>query len=108
MGAGLDGGLLVFTDLDGCLLDEHTYSWERARPALEALRARGVPLLLCSSKTRSEMEALARELGLAWPYVVENGGAFVIPGDHSSAAQDRHPRRPQEPRVVVLGTPMAT
>jgi len=103
MGAGLGGELLVFSDLDGCLLDERTYRWDAARPALDALRSRGVPLLLCSSKTRAEMEALAGGLGLPWPFIVENGGALVIPaGRAAGAASDE---RPREPRVVVLGTP---
>ena len=69
--------LAVVTDLDACLLDEETYSWEAARPALAALRAREVPLVLASSKTRAEMEPLAEELGAVAALVVENGGAIV-------------------------------
>lgn len=102
MGAGMDGELLVFSDLDGCLLDERTYRWDAARPALEALRSRGVPLLLCSSKTRAEMETLAAGLGLAWPFIVENGGALVIPG--GPAKGGAYDGGTHEPRVVVLGT----
>ena len=51
--------LLVVTDLDGCLLDVETYAWEPAREALEALRERGVPVIPCTTKTRTELEALA-------------------------------------------------
>jgi mannosyl-3-phosphoglycerate phosphatase len=40
---------IVFSDLDGCLLDRRTYSAEAARPAVEALADAGVPLVLCSS-----------------------------------------------------------
>ena len=40
---------LVFTDLDGTLLDED-YGWEAARPAVEALRAASIPIILNSSK----------------------------------------------------------
>ncbi len=29
---------LIFTDLDGTLLDHETYSWEAAQPAIERLR----------------------------------------------------------------------
>ena len=72
---------LVVTDLDGTLLDEETYDFSPARPALAALADRGVPLVLCSSKTRAEMEPLAAKLGLATPLVVENGGALVFPAD---------------------------
>jgi mannosyl-3-phosphoglycerate phosphatase len=67
------------TDLDGTLLDAGDYSWEAARPALVALRDRGLPLALCSSKTRAEMEALARSLPTRGPLVVENGAALVDP-----------------------------
>lgn len=34
---------LVFTDLDGTLLDHDTYSWEAARPALDRLKRQQVP-----------------------------------------------------------------
>jgi mannosyl-3-phosphoglycerate phosphatase len=70
--------LVVFTDLDGTLLDADTYDFAPARPALQALRARSVPLVLCSSKTRVEMEPLAEALGLETPLIVENGGAIVM------------------------------
>jgi mannosyl-3-phosphoglycerate phosphatase family protein len=70
---------VVFTDLDGTLLDHHDYSWSAARPALERLRRLGIPLVLASSKTRSEMVALRNELGLGDPFVVENGAAIYLP-----------------------------
>jgi hypothetical protein len=35
--------------------------------------------VLASSKTSAEMEPLARELGLASPLIVENGGAVLLP-----------------------------
>lgn len=85
----MEGGV-IFTDLDGTLLDEITYEYVAARPALDALKEHSVPLVLCSSKTQAEMQALHRDLGLSGPYVVENGGAIVIPG-----------RR--RPRILVLG-----
>ena len=70
---------IVFSDLDGCLLDRETYSFEPSRPALAALRQRRLPLVLCSGKTRAEMERVAARLGLRTPLVVENGGAVVVP-----------------------------
>jgi mannosyl-3-phosphoglycerate phosphatase len=71
--------LVVFTDLDGTLLDQATYSFEPARPALAALDAAGVPVVLCTSKTRAETERWRRSLDNAHPFIVENGGAAVIP-----------------------------
>jgi mannosyl-3-phosphoglycerate phosphatase len=70
--------LAIFTDLDGTLLD-HRYSWEPATDALEKLRRRGVPIILCTSKTRRETEHYRRQMGIAGPFVVENGGAILIP-----------------------------
>jgi mannosyl-3-phosphoglycerate phosphatase len=69
---------LVFTDLDGTLLDE-SYSWRGAKPALSELRRLEVPLVLCTSKTRAEVRELRKRLGSEDPYSVENGGLVVIP-----------------------------
>jgi len=71
---------LVATDLDGTLLDAETHGFGPARPAVEALRRAGIPLVLCSSKTRAEMVPLAAAIGASGPLVVENGGAIVEPG----------------------------
>jgi len=70
---------VVFSDLDGTLLDHDTYDWSPARPALEALQRRGIRLVLCSSKTRAEMRQLARAMDLDAPLIVENGGGIWLP-----------------------------
>jgi len=70
---------LVFTDLDGTLLDHHTYGWKEALAALEHCRKKGVPVILVSSKTRAEMDVLRRELNLSAPFVSENGGGVFFP-----------------------------
>ena len=36
---------LVFTDLDGSLLDHHTYSYRDALPQLHRLEHRGIPVV---------------------------------------------------------------
>lgn len=81
--------LIVFTDLDGTLLDHNTYSPEPARPALERLAAAGIPLVLASSKTAAEIDALRRNLGCGGtPAIVENGAGLLEacpdagPGDY--------------------------
>ena len=71
--------LLVFTDLDGTLLDHHTYSYSAALPALEYLKQQGMPVVLNSSKTAAEMSAIHKNLELITPFVVENGSAIVYP-----------------------------
>ncbi|KIX10919.1 HAD-IIB family hydrolase [Dethiosulfatarculus sandiegensis] len=78
-------GLVVFTDLDGTLLDHQAYDYTPARPALDALAQRGVPLVLTSSKTRAEMIVLWHELGLDHPFIAENGGGVYAPFGHALA-----------------------
>ncbi len=77
--------LLVFTDLDGTLLDHATYSYEQAKPALQALRDLDVPLVLASSKTGAEIARLHDELKLGdSPAIVENGAGIYMPGGPAS------------------------
>jgi mannosyl-3-phosphoglycerate phosphatase len=70
---------LVFTDLDGTLLHLETYSWHAARPALERLKRRRVPWILVTSKTRAEVEFWRARLKHEHPFIVENGGAALVP-----------------------------
>lgn len=71
--------MLIFTDLDGSLLDHHSYSAEAALPLLRELCRMGVPVIPASSKTRAEIEHLRTELGLGGPFIAENGAAVYIP-----------------------------
>ena len=69
--------LLVFTDLDGTLLDFHTFDWQPAAPWLERLQDEQIPVILCSSKTVTEMQDIQQELGLVGlPYIAENGAVI--------------------------------
>jgi mannosyl-3-phosphoglycerate phosphatase len=70
---------LVFTDLDGTLLDSKTYSYEGSLAAINRLKENGIPIIFCSAKTRAEQEMYRGELGLSHPFIVENGGAIFIP-----------------------------
>ncbi|WP_328185528.1 HAD-IIB family hydrolase [Marinobacter sp. OP 3.4] len=73
---------IFFSDLDGTLLDHDTYDWQPARPALQRLAELDLPLVLNSSKTRPEIEALRRELDNTHPFIVENGAGMVIPAGY--------------------------
>lgn len=70
---------LVFTDLDGSLLDHHDYGYAAAEPALTRLQDQGVPVIFVSSKTRAEIEMLRVELDNGHPFIVENGAAVFVP-----------------------------
>lgn len=71
--------LLVFTDLDGTLLDHNTYQWQAAAPALNRLAQANIPVIFNSSKTQAELQALRHELANPHPFIVENGGAVCVP-----------------------------
>lgn len=72
--------LVIFTDLDGTLLDASTYSAEPARTAMEALAAHHAVVVFCSAKTATEQRALREQLGLTTtPFIVENGSAIIVP-----------------------------
>ena len=71
--------LVVFTDLDGTLLDRATCSYAAAMPALELLRRKNIPMVFCSAKTMAEQEVYRKELGIFDPFIVENGSAIFVP-----------------------------
>jgi len=75
---------VIYTDLDGALLDGKSYSWHGAEEALEEIDRRRVPLVFCTSKTRAEVEDLRRKLGNAHPFITENGGGVFIPHGYFS------------------------
>lgn len=73
---------VIFTDLDGTLLERETYSYAPARQALALIRRHNIPLVLNSSKTLAEILALRAELGNQHPFVVENGAAVIVPAGY--------------------------
>jgi mannosyl-3-phosphoglycerate phosphatase len=98
--------IVVFTDLDGTLLDA-AYSFDAAEDALRVLRERDIPMVLVSSKTRAEIEILRASLQNGHPFIVENGGAVYIPAGlfpfpvEGSTRRDRY-------QVVELGVPYSS
>jgi len=96
--------VLIFTDLDGTLLDHHTYSFEPALPALKALKEKNIPLIICTSKTRAEIEKWRLELNNDHPFISENGGAIFIPKGYFSH-RFCFEREKDNCLVIELGTP---
>lgn len=72
--------LVIFSDLDNCLLDRDSYGFSEASAALAEIRRQGFPLILVSSKTRAEIEIVRAALAIDAPFVVESGGALFLPG----------------------------
>ncbi|WP_110602988.1 HAD-IIB family hydrolase [Salinicola lusitanus] len=95
--------LLVFTDLDGSLLDHDTYDWQPAASWLQRLEQRAIPVIPTTSKTRAELLALRQELGLEQtPFIAENGAVIGLPPAWQHARLDRDPASPDG---LVVKTP---
>jgi len=95
---------VVYTDLDGTLLDHDTYSFDIASPALRLMEREGIPLVINSSKTRPEIERYRSLLGNNHPFVTENGGGIFIPEDYFSRIPGCD-KRSDGYCVIELGTP---
>lgn len=94
---------LIFSDLDGTLLDHKTYSFEAAIPALNALKLRNIPLIFCSSKTRPEIEMYRELTGNHHPFISENGGGIYVPRDYDTDCFD-YDTKTDDYKVIALGT----
>jgi mannosyl-3-phosphoglycerate phosphatase len=70
----------VFTDIDGTLVDINTAEYGKETDKLiRLIKERNIPLILASAKTRLEQNKIREDLGISDPFIVENGGAIVIP-----------------------------
>ena len=70
-----NSSLWVVTDVDGTLMD-HSYDLTPAKETIKILQKLSIPIILCTSKTASEVKVIRGELGLNDPYIVENGAAI--------------------------------
>jgi predicted mannosyl-3-phosphoglycerate phosphatase (HAD superfamily) len=80
--------VLVLTCVDGALRDPSAGLTALARQAVAELSASGVPIILASHHSRSELVGLQRELGLEEPCIAENGGVICIPSGHFARLPD--------------------
>ena len=97
-----DSRMVIFTDLDGTMLDYYTYSCEVVKPLVEKLKRAGMEIVLCSSKTRAEIEEYRKRLRLETPFIVESGGAIFIDKDYFPFQYDYN-RVIGNYRVIELG-----
>ena len=75
-------GVIVFCDLDS-LLSSSSVQVPGGRPAtLEHLDDGDVAVVLCSRKTRAELDWFTQQLRIRAPFVSEHGGAVFIPGGY--------------------------
>tara|TARA_Y100001968_G_scaffold253027_1_gene238580 strand:+ start:606 stop:1409 length:804 start_codon:yes stop_codon:yes gene_type:complete len=67
--------ILVVSDIDGTLMD-HNYDLSAALNTISLLKENRIPIILCTSKTASEVRKIRDNIGLKDPFIVENGGAI--------------------------------
>jgi len=74
----------IVTDVDGTLMD-HFYDLTPAKETITWLQKLEIPVILCTSKTKSEVKIIRNELNIKDPYIVENGGAVY--GEYSDGKE---------------------
>jgi len=70
---------LIFTALEGALVDSRTGSFSEAEDALAELDRRHIAVVLVTPRTRAEIEPLRRKLGHNHPFITEAGGGIFSP-----------------------------
>lgn len=75
--------LIIFTDLDGTLLNGETYDYAATLPIIQQLKSLKIPVVPVTSKTRAEVSTLRQDLGLTDPFVTENGSGIFIEVNHN-------------------------
>ncbi len=98
---------LIFTDLDGTLLDHDTYSFEPALPALRLLEKEKIPVIICTSKSRGEIERQRSLLRNNHPFISENGGGIFIPEGYFSH-EFNYDKKLNGYHVIEPGSPRET
>ncbi|HSE83072.1 MAG TPA: mannosyl-3-phosphoglycerate phosphatase [Thermodesulfobacteriota bacterium] len=99
----MQGNSVIFTDLDGTLLEYRSYSFKPALPALRFVKSKNIPLVICTSKTRAEIEFYRNLLDNNDPFISENGGGIFIPEGYFSDDFD-YDKKTEGYKVIELGT----
>ena len=79
---------LIFSDLDGTLLDHFDYNFNAALPTIELLQSNNIPIIINTSKTFAEVVDIQKDLTINAPFIVENGAAIFFPKSYTSICPD--------------------
>jgi mannosyl-3-phosphoglycerate phosphatase len=103
---------IIFTDLDGTLLDLDGQISPEAQEGLMRLESLGIPLCPLTSKTAAELTPLLGQLGLSSPAGFENGAGILFPGGSTQMFDTAVPacvlRRIVEEIRIKTGAPLKT
>jgi mannosyl-3-phosphoglycerate phosphatase family protein len=70
---------LIYTDLDGSLLELESYNHRITASTVQQLSVSGIPIIFCSSKTLAEQRHYQNLFNLNSPMIIENGAGVAIP-----------------------------
>lgn len=98
--------MLVLSGIDGALANRHTHSLAQSQDAIRLLAEMGIPLIMCSSNTRAEIEAIRRACPDRHPFISENGSALFVPIGYFAEAP-RNARHVGGYHVYEFGHPYA-
>jgi mannosyl-3-phosphoglycerate phosphatase len=80
--------ILIFTDLDGTLLNHDDYSFQEAMPSIRKIQnLKNAKIIIVTSKTFSEVEQLVKKIGIDYPFITENGGGIFFPENRANNIQ---------------------
>jgi mannosyl-3-phosphoglycerate phosphatase len=99
---------VVFTDIDGTITDIITGQYEVSKSLIQQLKKNNIPVVFCSAKTLAEQEEMRKDMGVRQPFIVENGGAVIIPKDyfsHSSLLLAKKYKKIGNYIIIELGKP---
>lgn len=94
---------VIFTDIDGTLLDSYFPDLNRAKKLVEKTLQNGIHLILCSSKTELEQDLIRSNIQLKEPFIVENGGATIIPLGYFKKSKFNHSKKFQNKYIIETG-----
>jgi mannosyl-3-phosphoglycerate phosphatase len=94
---------IIFTDIDGTLIESVPTNYDLSLNIVTEVKKMKIPLILCSSKTRLEQNRIRKLLGLKDPYIVENGGAIIIPNNYFSRSLNEKSKIEVNDEVIGLG-----
>jgi len=80
--------LIVFSNVDGVFRHPQSPLMSAAALACERLEREGVSVVLCSNKTRAELEQIQCDLGLHQPFIAEAGAAAFVPHGYFAEVPD--------------------
>lgn len=95
---------IVFVDIDSAPSVRRFDRGDRLAGLLETLAVRRITLVLCSRRTRAEVESIRQGLGIFHPFVCENGAAAFIPERYFGSELD-NTRKVGGYQAVEFGSP---